>query len=352
MKLRSAHRPESRRTQRPGWRSAVGPLLAAALALTLALLPAADGQAHICQPDAELGLSGTLLLPSASGLLRLSLPDRTQRPVPILPANGVVSQVARAPDGGRLAVARFSRPERDPVGGSDLLIVGPEGGTPGLTIARERPGDLLGAPVWLPDGGLLLDHQTAAGPAAGSRVERVDADGGGRRLLIDRAASPTVSPDGQQVAFIRSEATDRLVLRPLEGGAERVLVDQSDFLALAYPRFSPDGGWLAFAAIGGPVPQPFPTPARSGISFVWPATRPARAHGLPWDLWLVRAAGGGLRRLTSWADDDAAPAWSPDGRWLAIYSGESIKAVAVDRQAAFCILGTGGIGGFEWLEAS
>jgi hypothetical protein len=33
-----------------------------------------------------------------------------------------------------------------------------------------------------------------------------------------------------------------------------------------------------------------------------------------------------------------------------VHSGESIKAVAADGQASFCILGSGGNGGFEWLE--
>jgi Tol biopolymer transport system component len=46
------------------------------------------------------------------------------------------------------------------------------------------------------------------------------------------------------------------------------------------------------------------------------AGRPS-AHGLPWDLWLIRRDGSGLRRLTRLAEDDASLAWSPDGAWLA-----------------------------------
>src|SRR5205823_3675625 len=109
------------------------------------------GQAHICQPDPEVGVAGTLLLPSGSGVAQVSLPERSVRSIQISPASGVVNQVARSPDGGRLAVARFSRPETEPIGGSDIVVSGPEGGDPLLIVARERPGDLLGSPTWLAD---------------------------------------------------------------------------------------------------------------------------------------------------------------------------------------------------------
>jgi Tol biopolymer transport system component len=77
----------------------------------------------------------------------------------------------------------------------------------------------------------------------------------------------------------------------------------------------------------------------------------ARAHGLPWDIWLIATSGGQPTRLTSYFDDDPAAAWSPDGRWLAVFAGESIKFVAADGQTSYCGLDSGGYGGLEWLPA-
>jgi Tol biopolymer transport system component len=292
-----------------------------------------------------------LLLPNGSGLSRLGLPDRVVEQIQILPANGVVNHVARSPDGSRLAVARFSRPETDRVGGSDVLVVPTEGGAPILTIGRDRPGDLAGAPAWLADGGLVLERQSAAGPVGGSRIERFDANGGARRVIVDRASSPTVSPDSQLLAYIRSEGGDRLMIRSLTDDDEREVVNRAEFAALAYPRFSPDGGWLAFSAVGGPSAAPVGRSVSQQVfAFATPGDRLVRAHGLPWDIWVVRPDGSELRRLTTFGDDDASVAWSPDGRWIAIYSGESTTAVAADGSAIYCLLGSGGIGGFEWLE--
>jgi len=75
----------------------------------------------------------------------------------------------------------------------------------------------------------------------------------------------------------------------------------------------------------------------------------AHAHGVPWDIWVVRPDGSDLRRVTYFYDDDPSAAWSPDGQWLAVFSGEALHVVAVDGPANFCIAGEGGYGAIEWL---
>jgi dipeptidyl aminopeptidase/acylaminoacyl peptidase len=67
---------------------------------------------------------------------------------------------------------------------------------------------------------------------------------------------PQLSPDGARVAFLRGRVDaerDRvvtsLVLRPMDGGWERVLV--TDLPGLRLPRWSPDGRWLSFVASVG-----------------------------------------------------------------------------------------------------
>ncbi len=55
----------------------------ARLAVGAALLalgtPVADVRAHTCTPDPEVGVAARLLLPRASGLLAVDLPERAAR---------------------------------------------------------------------------------------------------------------------------------------------------------------------------------------------------------------------------------------------------------------------------------
>jgi hypothetical protein len=75
----------------------------------------------------------------------------------------------------------------------------------------------------------------------------------------------------------------------------------------------------------------------------------ARAHGLPWDIFVVRADGSERRRVTYFYDDDPSAAWSPDGRWLVTFSSEALHVVALEGQANYCIAGVGGYGAVAWL---
>jgi serine/threonine protein kinase len=130
-----------------------------------------------------------------------------------------------------------------------------------------------------------------------------------RRLTTDPAheTSPSWSPDGRQIAFLRYQAQGysiRLV-SPL-GGSDRRL---GDFLSpMGPPSWSPDGRWLAVArARPGGVPAP-------GLS----------APGVPVSegLYLVPVQGGEPRRipLPPAAGDALYPSLSPDGRHLAYES--------------------------------
>ncbi len=326
--------------------------IALILALTALALPPIAIRAHTCDPDPQVGVAGRLMLPRASGLLAVDLPDRSIRPLEVLPSVGVVTALARSREGDRFAVARFWRPPEHNVGGQDILIVGPDGGEPRGRIDRSQPGEVLGSPTWLADGSLVFDRQSVAGVTVASRVERRSPDGGEAQLVADRAWAPTVAPDGSNVAFIRSQDTDRLVIKPLGGGAERVLVDEPLFLSLSFPRFSPDGAWIAFAAASLPGARVEPsdvlrmTRVRTS-PHLGPLT--AYAHGIPWDIWLVRPDGSELRRLTNFYDDDPSAAWSPDGRWVAVFSAEALHVVAVDGPTNYCIAGEGGYGAIEWL---
>ncbi|MFN0074389.1 MAG: hypothetical protein ACKVVP_23150 [Chloroflexota bacterium] len=316
------------------------------LAIVLVVIQIPRGFAHTCTPDADIPITGTLLLPRGSGLERFHVREGRGETLPILPTNGVVSHVSRSHDGARVALARFSRPDGDSLGGADILISASEGGLPQQVIRRAAPGELLTSPTWMPDGSIVFERSSVAGGAASSSIQRLEPNGA-NQTIVDRGIAPSVSVDGRALAYVRSDRSDRLIHRVLESGTERVLMDDPGFLALAFPRYSPDGEWVAFAAAGEPERS-----LGAGLPSRWLGlgVQPVHAHGVPWDIFAVRVADGHLRRLTHYYDDDPSVAWSPDGQWLALLGGESMKVFSFAGDAYYCVSAVGGYGGFDWIE--
>ena len=106
-------------------------------------------------------------------------------------------------------------------------------------------------------------------------------------------SDPTISPDGQRLVYALSwvegrggaaEARSRLMLAGPEGSGPREFTQGN---ADSGPRFSPDGGMLAFLR--------------------------ARQPGQPRQVWVMHADGGEARPLTAAPKGVAEFAWSPGG---------------------------------------
>jgi TolB protein len=286
-------------------------LLAVAAALVLGTAPGAAGTASPSRIAFALegnGPSGDLtslytVRPDGTGLRRLTVP-------PTLQALGGDSGPSWGPHGRRLVFERNL-----PYWGSDrmrLMSVSANGGA--ATALTRGPFDAM--PSFSPDGRRIAFtrvQQSLVAPSAGLFT----IDRSGRHLApllsdgIDLSAA--WSPDGRTIAFSRLASADR----PLEQATLYLAAaDGSNMRQLGAapvrgvsPTWSPDGRLLAF------------------VSFADGNGPPCDAASCPpsGELYVVRADGSGLARLTRSRADDEHPTWSPDGRRIAFSSGFSLR---------------------------
>lgn len=214
---------------------------------------------------------------------------------------------------GRVAVQ--VRDPYDPhVGSLDV----PAGAVAAMALPEPPFGRCSGL-GWAPDGTLVVamnlrhtDERFEDGfrlTHHASDLARVDPDGGGWALIPGASDPelvedfPAVSPDGATLAFVRGReiVTDRgaldIVVLDLagEGAAVPLAGASGDGRASYFPRFSPDGRWIAFVRSDGGY-------------FARPSS----------DLYLVPAGGGEPRSLgvNTPGRMDSWPSWSLDGHWL------------------------------------
>jgi dipeptidyl aminopeptidase/acylaminoacyl peptidase len=156
----------------------------------------------------------------------------------------------------------------------------------------------------------------------------VSINGGEARQLTSgrvRDSSPSYSPDGRQLCFIRTpEGADegQLWVVSATGGKPKRL--QSLAHGASSVSWSPDGKWLAVVApseadqpfVVGPQPKGKAPTARRITSVDWrddDGHIDRRSH-----LFLLRPRPGSKpRQLTSGDWDVSSPSWSPDGRSIA-----------------------------------
>jgi Tol biopolymer transport system component/DNA-binding SARP family transcriptional activator len=158
--------------------------------------------------------------------------------------------------------------------------------------------------------------------------------GATRRITLDAGleVDPVLAPDGRTLAYVAgAEGTMRIFVRRLDGG--RAVPVSGDIAGdHRRPRWSPDGSRLLFQAGGGiwvvpalgGAPRPVVQALRDvGARALYPEWSPDGAT-VAWvrrDSIIARTVDGGDDRLIATLPEPHSLAWSPDGRWLAVVSG-------------------------------
>jgi Tol biopolymer transport system component len=261
--------------------------------------PPADAADSLNGPPSATPDGSTLIFDrstsNAAGIFRIGIDGRGEREVRApsgVPGDGwpVVS-----PDGHRIAVARaWGHQDEFEDLKTGLYVLGIDGAHPRRVADFGYRADVGGA-TWSPDGNtiVLSAHNNGAGkPADGSALFAVRVRGGGLRRLTpwetDRQISgPAFSPDGKAILFRLKPSGqdfggDYWTMRS-DGTARRRLTHFGPGHATASAMWSPDGSMIVFAD--------------SGI-------------GGNDDLYVMRADGGGVRRLTR------TPRWESAAVWL------------------------------------
>ena len=223
----------------------------------------------------------------------------TLRRVGLVALVAVTLAVPTASTGARRDMIAFVRQDPQAAGlnaGVDLWTIAAVGGR-ARRLAGGQGWDET--PAWSPDGNRIAFARSVYAPGdpdialIGVDVWTVAADGGGRRNLTRDAGStsPVWSPGGRRIAFARGDGV--LVVRR-DGSGKKRLVRRDD---PGTPSWSPDGRRVAFT--------------------------------VPGELRIVGATGAGERRLARGADTAWSPAWSPDGSRLAFTGRRTVEGVFV-----------------------
>ena len=118
-----------------------------------------------------------------------------------------------------------------------------------------------------------------------------------RFALLPVPGAATLSPDGDQVAYLRPKGTvsagdDLLAMSDVDGSRRRIIHERPNNQNIVSPSWSPNGDAILFGE-GGFF-------NRSGQS--------------PGRIMSIQPDGSGLTALTAGTDNSAFPSWSPDGK--------------------------------------
>jgi eukaryotic-like serine/threonine-protein kinase len=264
------------------------------------------------------------------GIRLFHVPDGSSRVVTSPGGAEFHSHPALSPDGKQLGYASC----RDITCWIDVVGIDADLATTGTPRRLTRRVVAPTRLAWTRDAGSLVygDDVTQrlwrVSVVSNTPPERIELAGFG-------AADPAIAATGERLAFSRSLAnSDIYRFRP--GRSPNVVVGSS--FEEWNPALSPDGTRLAFASsrgdLGGSADEIWLSTA-DGSNATQLTVGPGFSQGSPrwspdgraiafdsvgedgrWHVWMIDAAGGAPRRLTSDAASENHPTWSRDGRFI------------------------------------
>jgi Tol biopolymer transport system component len=155
------------------------------------------------------------------------------------------------------------------------------------------------APRWSPDASSVVFFSPAVPGDLHGAVWDVAALGGQPRRILESLGGCDVGRERRLACFRLADRRVELVTASIDGGDVRVLARFDEPVYYKYPRWSPDGAWIAYQ----------------------------RGDGYRWDVQAVSAEGGVPRDLTAEARQVHGFTWLPDSSGV-IYSSSRATTMA------------------------
>ncbi|HET9468814.1 MAG TPA: protein kinase, partial [Vicinamibacterales bacterium] len=234
-----------------------------------------------------IGLGIITIAALVAALIRLSTsseaPPRDVHVHRLTDLTGLEESPALSPDGKSVAFAAGVGDKRQ------VFVQLVAGGTP-LQITRDPVDHQF--PRWLPDSSAIVYFSPARPGDAQGTIWEVSALGGAPRRVANSVGSADVGVADGRLAFFRlANKRIELVIAGRDGAGVAVVARFAPARYHLYPRWSPDGKWIAFQV----------------------------GDGIRSDVFVVSSAGGEPRQLTHENTTIAGLAWVPDSQHV-LYS--------------------------------
>ena len=299
-----------------------------------------DGRFIVCAQETIEQPTSRYSNASALWVIDVSTGQRRQVSV------GDAVQPSWSPHGHRIAYWAA-----DETGQRDLWTVPAQGGAP-VALTNDRFVDW--SPVWSPDGRYLFFSSDRGGSMNLWRmpVDEVTGLAKGNPEPVTTPSSNSaliaMSADGKRLAYVEQSWTQNLMRVAFPPGSRpdppTPVTQGSRFFT--EPQVSPDGRWLATYSLDNSnnlyVVRTDGTEFRQitddGFKNVAPRWSPDGSQiafysnrSGPFQVWLIRPDGSGLRQVTFGAANETYyyPHWSPDGRYL-VYSSLDANPFILD----------------------
>jgi Tol biopolymer transport system component len=164
------------------------------------------------------------------------------------------------------------------------------GGTP-LQVTKDAADHVI--PRWSSDASSIIYFSPARPDAIQGTVWEIPALGGPPRRVIDSVGGADRARDGRLACFQLSDRQTQLVIASQDGADRRAIARFDEPVYYKYPRWSPDGKWIAYQ----------------------------RGDGVRWDVFAVEVATGNVRQLTHDNRQIHGLSWLPDSRRIVYSSG-------------------------------
>ena len=201
--------------------------------------------------------------------------------------SGLQESPAISPDGKSVAFTGG-------VGGKRQVFVQLIAGGAPLQITRDSVDHQC--PRWSPDSSSILYFSPAASGTVQGNIWEIPALGGVPRRAVNSVGCADISPtDGRLALFRLAKQGMQLVAAPTDGSRFDVIAEFATATYYLYPRWSPDGRWIAFQ----------------------------RGDSIRFDIFVAPATGGEPRKLTRDNNMMGGFAWLPDSTGIVYSSSRS-----------------------------